>query len=244
MIELLLIFLIVAGAATVKGAIGFGFPLVAVPLLSSILGPRTAVPLVAIPATVSNMIMIVRGKGARAPGALILVFAGITVGTFIGALLVKVLDPRPLSLLVGALTLLYVVATVFRLTVRIPVSAGDRVAPVVGVVTGVIGGATGLFAPLLATYLHMLRLAKNEFVFWITVLFAAGNIVQVGSYFHLGLYGGSVLRLSLIACLPMIVGTWLGMRLQDRMDPDVFNRVILSIVFLASLNLLWRGVVG
>ncbi len=243
-VELLLVSLIVAGAATVKGAIGFGFPLVAVPLLSSILGPRVAVPLIAIPTGVSNLIMIVRGKGAPVRGALIMVLAGITVGTVIGALLFKVLDPRPLSVLVGTMTLLYVLATVFRLTVRIPAEFGDRAAPVVGVVTGVIGGATGIFAPPLATYLHMLQLAKTEFVFWITLLFAAGNIVQIASYVHLGLYGGPVLPMSLAACIPMAVGTWVGLVLQDRMDPEVFNRVILAIVFLASLNLLWHGVLG
>jgi uncharacterized membrane protein YfcA len=53
--------LVVCGASMLKGAIGFGFPLVAVPLLSTIIGPRVAIPVVAIPTLLSNFLVIRRG---------------------------------------------------------------------------------------------------------------------------------------------------------------------------------------
>jgi len=240
-LDLLLASVIIAGAAAVKGTIGFGFPLVAVPLLSSILGPKVAVPLIAIPSMVGNVILVVRGGATRISASLVAVFLGIILGTLAGALLIKALDPQRLSVLVGVVTLLYVVTTAFRLTVRIPITARERAAPVVGLLTGLMGGSTGVFAPLLASYLHMLELAKREFVFWITLLFLVGNIVQVGSYYQLGLYGGSVLKMSLLACLPMAAGTGLGLVLQDRLSPEAFSRIVLAIAFLASLNLLAHG---
>lgn len=240
-LELLLVSVIVAGAAAIKGTIGFGFPLVAVPLLSSILGPRIAVPLIAIPSLVGNVIMVVRGGATRITASLVVVFLGIILGTLAGALLIKALDPQLLSVLVGVITLLYVIATAVRLTVRIPIAARERAAPIVGLLAGLMGGSTGVFAPLLASYLHMLELAKREFVFWVTLMFLVGNIVQVGSYYQLGLYGGSVLEMSLLACLPMVVGTGLGLVLQDRLSPETFSRIVLAIAFLASLNLLAHG---
>ncbi len=241
--ELLLVSIVIAVAAVFKGMTGFGFPLVAVPLLSAVLGPRVAVPLIAIPTMVSNVIMVARGGATRATASLVAILAGIGVGTLAGALLIKVLDPRPLSLLVGAVSLLYVLATAFKLTLRIPPAAGERAAPVIGLVAGVIGGSTGIFAPFLASYLHLLRLAKREFVFWITMMFFIGNVVQIASYFHLGLYGGPVLGTSLVACLPMAVGTGVGLVVQDRLDQEAFGRVVLAIVFVASLNLLVRGLI-
>jgi uncharacterized protein len=240
-LQLLIVAVVIGGAAMIKGTIGFGFPLVAVPVLSAIMGPRAAVPLVAVPTLLSNFIMMSRGSASRASAHLVLALAGLAVGTLAGAALIKALDPRWLSVLVGVVTLGYVLATAFGLTALVPEAAGRRAAPVVGLAAGVMGGATGIFAPLLASYLHLLRMAKRDFVFWITMMFFVSNIVQVASYAHLGLYAGQVLVLSLAACVPMAIGTWSGMALQDRLNPEIFGRIVLGIVFIASLNLLVRG---
>ena len=239
--QLLLISAVIAGAATVKGAVGFGFPLVGIPLLSAIIGPRAAVPVIAVPTLLSNIIMVSRGSGSRANAHLVLTMAGLALGTLAGAAVIKALDPRSLSILVGAVALAYVLATAFRLTALVPERAGRRAAPVVGLAAGLMGGATGIFAPLLASYLHLLHMAKRDFVFWITIMFFVSNVVQVASYAHLGLYAGLVLALSLIGCVPMAIGTWSGLVLPDRLDPEVFGRIVLGIVFVASLNLLVRG---
>jgi uncharacterized membrane protein YfcA len=239
--QLLLISAVIAGAAMIKGTMGFGFPLVGIPLLSAIIGPRAAVPVIAVPTLLSNFIMVSRGSASRASAHLLLAIAGLAVGTLAGAAVIKVLDPRMLSVLVGAVTLGYVLATAFRLTALVPEAAGRRAAPVVGLAAGVLGGATGIFAPLLASYLHLLHMAKRDFVFWLTIMFFVSNIVQVASYAHLGLYAGQVLLLALIGCVPMAIGTWSGLVLQDRIDPEVFGRIVLGIVFIASLNLLVRG---
>jgi uncharacterized protein len=209
--------------------------------LSAIIGPRAAVPVIAVPTLLSNFMMVSRGSASRASAHLLLAIAGLAVGTLAGAAVIKVLDPRMLSVLVGAVTLGYVLATAFRLTALVPEAAGRRAAPVVGLAAGVLGGANGIFAPLLASYLHLLHMAKRDFVFWLTIMFFVSNIVQVASYAHLGLYAGQVLLLALIGCVPMAIGTWSGLVLQDRIDPEVFGRIVLGIVFIASLNLLVRG---
>lgn len=240
-LHLLLASTIVAGAAAVKGTIGFGFPLIAVPLLSTILGPRVAVPVVAIPTLLSNVFLVSRGGFSRATAPLAMVLVGIVLGTPVGAMLITALDPRALSVLIGAVAFLYALAAAFRLTVLVPPAVGMPAAPVVGLLAGLMGGLTGITSPLLASYLHLLRIEKREFVFWITVMFFVGNVVQVGSYARLGLYTGPVVSLSLLACLPMAAGTLVGIAMQDRLHPDAFSRVVLAVVFLASLNLLARG---
>jgi len=240
-VQLLLVLIVIAGAAAVKGTIGFGFPLVAVPLLSVLIGPRAAVPLTAIPTLLSNIMLATRGGGTRASASLILLLAGVVAGTLAGALLITALDPQVLSIIIGGLALLYVGATALHLTFSMPEPAGRRAAPVIGLLAGLMGGMTGAFAPLLASYLHLLRLAKQEFIFWITVMFLAGNVVQIASYAHLGLYPGPVLTLALVGCVPMAIGTWSGILLQDHLHPETFGRIVLAIVFVASLSLLAQG---
>jgi uncharacterized membrane protein YfcA len=91
---------VVCAASMIKGAIGFGFPLLAVPLLSVIMGPRVAIPVVAIPTLLSNILVIRRGGAGGAGGVLWPVLAGIAVWTVTGALLLGSLDPRLASGLV------------------------------------------------------------------------------------------------------------------------------------------------
>jgi uncharacterized membrane protein YfcA len=237
---------VVCAAATVKGTVGFGFPLIAIPVLTAAFGPRFAIPVV-VPATlISNVILISRGggRGAGSAAPFVATIAALVVGTVGGALLMHGLNAGTLEILVGAMSLLYVVVTVFRLSERVPPIAGRRAAPLVGLATGLLGGSTGIFSPILASYLHMLRLDKRAFVYWITLLFFVSNIVQAVTYYRLGLYGGSVLGTAVFACLPMAVGTWLGLVLQDRLHPEVFARVVLGLVCITSLNLIIAGTVG
>jgi uncharacterized protein len=232
---------VVCVASMIKGAIGFGFPLLAVPLLSAIMGPREAIPVVAIPTLLSNVLVIRRGGAGTAGGVLWPVLAGIAAGTVTGALLLGALNPRFASALVGSVALLYALATALRLAVRVPAAAVRRVGPAFGVLAGLMGGATGISSPLLASYLHFLGLEKREFVFWITVMFFIVNIAQVATYFRLGLYAGPVLTTALLACGPMVVGTVLGLALQDRLEPRLFERIVLAVVLIASLNLVGRS---
>ena len=104
--HILAIALVVIVAGVVKGAVGFGFPLVAAPLLSNIWDVRHAVLLLAL-AQFTNNVGIVFSLGARGwpparrPAALRRPWAGLVVGTVGGALLLATLDPNLLSAVVG-----------------------------------------------------------------------------------------------------------------------------------------------
>jgi uncharacterized protein len=236
-LQLLAASAVVCLASMIKGTIGFGFPLVAVPLLSALMGPRVAIPVVAIPTLLSNVLVIRRGGAAGTPAAMWMALSGLAVGTVAGALLLGSLDARLVSGLVGLVAILYVLATALRLTVRVPAASARQVGPVFGVLAGLMGGATGISSPLMASYLLLLRLEKREFVFWITVMFFIVNIAQVATYFRLGLYVVPVLTTALLVCVPMVIGTLAGLALQDRLAPRLFERIVLVVVFAAGLNL-------
>lgn len=240
-LQLLAASAIVCLASMIKGAIGFGFPLVAVPLLSTLMGPRVAIPVVAIPTLLSNVLVIRRGGAGGGAAAMWMALAGLAVGTVAGALLLGSLDVRLLSGLVGLVAILYVLATALRLTVRVPATSVRQAGPVFGVLAGLMGGATGISSPLMASYLLLLRLEKREFVFWITVMFFIVNIAQVATYFRLGLYTAPVLTTALLVCVPMAIGTLAGLALQDRLEPRFFERIVLAVVFAAGLNLVAKS---
>lgn len=237
------VLVVIAFAAAVKGALGFGFPLISVPIAATLIGARTAVVLIAVPVVFANLLIMIRGGGRltdlRQHAGLLL---GVVVGTIAGAQLLRRLDPGMLSLIVGISALVFAAFALMNRTPTISVRAQTYAGPGIGLVSGFMGGTTGIFAPLVAVYLHSLRLEKREFVFWLTASFFVGGLSQTLSYYRLGLYTGSIFIYALIACLPVIAGTRLGFWIQDRLPAETFRRLVLLLVSASGLNLVLRQI--
>lgn len=56
------VLVVVAFATAVKTTLGFGFPLIAVPISANLIGARTAVVLIAIPVLFSNLLILLRAE--------------------------------------------------------------------------------------------------------------------------------------------------------------------------------------
>jgi uncharacterized membrane protein YfcA len=236
-----IVLLVIAFAAAVKGALGFGFPLIAVPISANLIGARTAVVLIAVSVVFGNFIILLRGGGRvqdvrRFAGLLL----GVIVGTVIGALLLDRLDPGTLALIVGITSLLFAALGLLNITPEISPRAQLYTGPSIGLASGIMGGTTGIFAPLIAAYMHSLRLDKRGFVFWLTVAFLVGGAVQTLSYYRLGLYSGTTLLYAAATFIPIMVGTQLGFLIQDRLPAETFRRLVLLLVLASGLNLVIR----
>ena len=237
-----LVLIVVAFSMAVKGALGFGFPLIAVPLAANLIGARTAVVLIAIPVVFGNLLILLRGGGSteelrRFSGLLV----GVVGGTVIGAQLLGRLDPGVVSLIVGITAVLLAVLTWGNLMPPISPKAQRVVGPTVGTAAGVLGGTTGIYAPLIAAYVHALRVDKRVFVYWLTASFFLGGVVQVVSYWRLGLYSWTLVTYAVATFVPVVIGTWLGFWIQDRLPVTLFRRLVLLLVLLSGLRLVWPG---
>lgn len=236
-----LVLVVVAFSSAVKGALGFGFPLIAVPLAANLIGARTAVVLIAISVVFGNFLILVRGGGSttelrRFAGLL----AGVVGGTVIGAQLLRRLDPSVVSLIVGVTAVLLAVLAWGHLMPPISAQAQKVAGPTVGLAAGVMGGTTGIFAPLIAAYVHALQVDKRVFVYWLTAAFFLGGVTQVVSYWRLGLYTWKLLGYAVATFVPVIAGTWAGFWIQDRLPVTLFRRLVLVLVLASGINLILR----
>ncbi|HEV8340084.1 MAG TPA: sulfite exporter TauE/SafE family protein [bacterium] len=234
--------LIVFGAATVKGVAGLGFPLITVPLVANIIGPPAAVVVIAVPTVASNLFMVAQGGGSVTRlRQLAWMIAGLLAGTAVGARALRDISPRLLTVILGIIAVGYAGSALLRLPVRLPSSPRPGVSLTVGAATGLIGGATTIYAPLVSAYVDTMGLARDEFVFWVTALFLIGTSTQVLTYLHAGIYRGNLLWFALLLCLPMLAGTWIGMRVRRRLPPEGFRTLVLVLILLSGVSLLVRA---
>ncbi len=241
-LRLALVLLAIGAAAVVKGVTGFGFPLVATPLISIVMDARSAVIILSLVSLFGNFGIMLRGGGNQPTfWRLAPMIGGLGVGTIIGAQFVAAVDPVALGILVGACTLTFAFVSLLKPELVVPAGLERYLALPMGLGGGLLGGSTSIFAPLIASYLHALQLAKREFVFFVTLLYSVGGIVQVGSYWNLGLYSRNLLLIIAVALIPNALGLALGVRFQDRVDAALFRRLTLAVIFFSGTSLVIRG---
>lgn len=232
--------LLVAGF--VKGAIGFGFPTVATPLLALATDVRTAVVILLLPNIVMDGVQIFRRPGvlAAARRHAPLILAGV-VGTVVGTQFLRWMSSRALLLALGTLILVFVTFSLARPAWRLPPDLEQPLGPVVGLLAGVLGGITNVFALPLAPYLYALDLPKAEFVRAISTAFLVFKLTQFGAVWQVGLMEPGLVGLSVGAAAVGLLSFRVGLLGQDRIRPEVFNRAVLGFLAIVSVTMLVRA---
>jgi uncharacterized membrane protein YfcA len=232
----------VAVAAFVKGAVGFGYPLIATPLLAFATDVRTAVAVLVIPNILMDGAQVVRRPGIvaalrrHAP----LIAAGI-IGTVVGTQFLAVLSTRGLLLTLGATLLVFVILSVARPAWRLAPGSERLLGPAVGLLAGTLGGLTNTPAVALTPYYYAIGLAKAEFVRALSATFLVFKLTQLGAVWQVGLLDRRVLLPWLAATLVSLAGFRLGLAAQDRVPQATFNRAVLLLLTVVAVAMLARA---
>jgi uncharacterized membrane protein YfcA len=226
----------VAVSAFIKGAIGFGFPTLATPLMSLFLDVKTAMVVLILPNIVMDAIQLVR-RGA--PPAIVRRMAWLlpfgALGTVVGTHLLAVMPSRTVLLVLGCFVILFVALNATRFSPRLPPRWEPWASPIVGLVAGVVGGITNVPGTPLVIYFYALGMAKHEFVASVALTFVIYKLVQLGSVALYGLLSWRLLVASLGCTAVALAAFHGGLMVQDRLEQHAFNRAVL--VFLGGLGL-------
>jgi hypothetical protein len=163
---------------------------------------------------------------------------GGAIGVPIGGEILRWTSPVSVRLGIGAILIIFSLYSLIRPKLTSATDAGKLSDGTVGVVNGVIGGATGL-AGIIATVWCSLRgwspaeqravfQPVGVSVFLMTVLWLGGT----------GMIGKNTVGLFLIGLPALAVGTWAGLKLFGRLNEAVFRRVVLVLLLLSGISLL------
>lgn len=230
----LLAFLALALGGFCKGLTGMGQALIAIPLLAPAIGVRDAVVVMSIENFVTNGAQIRRHRadGGGVGGLRALAIAGI-VGTALGSMVLTELSESTLSIAVGAVVMAYVALRVLAPGLRFGSARPAVSAAVVGA-AGVVQGATGVAGPVVASYLHGLRLDPVTFVYTASYLSQAFAVAQLASLLVLGLYTSGLVALAVVGLLPLWFSFEFGEALRPRLPTRAFDVVVLVLVAAAG----------
>lgn len=231
----------------VKGAAGFGLPLVATPILLFAVTVPEAVVMLICSVLASNMIQAFQARQGWRIIRLFwpMVLANAVILMFGASVLVST-DARLLTSLVGVMILLSAIAALVpsvsgRLYQLVPLSAKRMILPA-GILSGIIGSSTSIFGfPSLQVIMlnaTLLQLDKHSIAFAFAIMLASGHVSLWQGIIGGGYEMGGMIWVSLLLVVPMAVGLVLGISLRDRLSLVAFRRLVHGCLAVAGGSLL------
>jgi uncharacterized protein len=228
-------------AGLVKGVTGMGLPTVAMGILGGLLSPLTAAALLIVPSFVTNVWQLLAGPGFT-PLLLRLwpMMLAIPVGTLAGSSLLVNGDSAHTTVALGLTLGAYAAYTLFARQHPIPGRWHNRLSPPVGLATGIITGATGVFVIPAVPYLQALGFERDELVQALGLSFTVSTIALGGALYWHGTLPAADLKSSALVIIPALAGMAAGQALRQRISPSAFRRGFLICMLVLGLEMALR----
>ncbi|MEA2904555.1 MAG: uncharacterized protein QOI12_1942 [Alphaproteobacteria bacterium] len=230
-------------AGFVKGVIGLGLPTVAIGLLSLAMPPAQAAAILVVPSLVTNVWQLAVGASLKALlRRLWSLLAGICIGCWAGAGQLTSADSGGALAALGIVLVIYAVVGLALPPMKVPARAEPWLSPVIGLLTGVISAATGVFTIPAVPYLQALALERDELVQALGLMFTVATISLAVILARDGALQVSLAGVSLLALFPALAGMWLGQVVRGRVRPEVFRLFFFLGLLVLGIHLALRAV--
>jgi uncharacterized membrane protein YfcA len=215
-------------AASVNGALGYGFSSLTVPLALVFYTNRILNPAVVVIEVVLNwyVLFINRRSLPFVWKRVFPILVGMLPGIAIGAFVLALLQPGWIKLATYAiiLPLILVQAAGWRRPIRL----GWLVGLPFGTGLGVLYSVTTISGPPLAILFNNQGLVKDEFRAGLALVRVVESSVTAVVYYQLGLFVAESRSIALLFVPSVMIGIPLGTYLIRRMDSETFRRICMS----------------
>jgi uncharacterized membrane protein YfcA len=227
----------------IKGALGVGTPLLTVPMMALVLPPQMAIAIMAIPVVVANLWQFAQAERSTAVIARFWpTFLAILVGTWVGVKILSVIDEKTLLVVVGISVIGFALLQGSRFRLHLPDPMVKPAGLFFGGASGLIGGLSSFFGPMLIVYLISIRnLDKNQFVSSISFLYVSAVVPWTVTLYLFGILDQRMLIYSALATIPVTIGLLIGQRIRRRISDARFQYLIIGILVVSGCSMLWRA---
>ena len=225
-----------------KGALGIGMPLLAMPVIALFMSVPEALTVLSLPILITNLWQALQGGHliplVRRFWLLAIVMA---IGIGIGTQALVLFDQKVLYLVMGIVVIVQPILRLLKPDFHFSPQAQKVVGPILATLSGVIGGMTGFFGPLLLVYFATLGLQKDHFTAAVAMIFVVGGLSLSIFLARLGFMKGPELMVSLAALLPALLGIYAGQLIRSRISQEQFEKGLGVFLLILGVSLLIKA---
>jgi uncharacterized membrane protein YfcA len=237
----LLAFSAFAIAAFLKGLTGLGFSTLCLGFLALFMDLKLAIPLVFIPSLSSNiMVMVQSGRFFEALRRFWPLYISALPGLTLGIWFLDASQNDAPKAILGISMLLY---GIWGLQKGLGYLSGKREKQLmlpVGIVSGMVNGATGSQLMPIMPYLLSLKMDQDIFVQTINCAFTFNTLVMITALGKLGLVTLPVVLISAGGVIPVALGIFLGGRIRKGVSDEFYRKMVLILLIVLGVNLVLR----
>jgi uncharacterized membrane protein YfcA len=164
---------------------------------------------------------------------------GICGGSWAGAGLLA--NGAQAAAALGVALMLYGALGLISVELSVPGRIEWWLGPLVGIATGVVTAATGVYVIPAVPYMQSLGLDKDELVQASGLSFTVSTVALAAVLARSGAFEGTIAGASLLALLPALAGMAFGQWVRVRIRPDVFRICFLLGLLVLGAHLALRG---
>lgn len=224
----------------IHGTLGLGFPMVATPMLATIMDVRSAILITLLPTMAVNITSILKSEArletARQFSPLI-IFA--LLGSVIGSGVLAITDPAPFRVLLAGLILLYLWNGL-----RIPRQwlENNRLLAMAlfGGIAGMAAGTTNVMVAVLIIYFLSMETPRATLVPALNSCFLVGKASQIVVLAIAGLVSLRLIIETTPLAVAAVIALLLGQRLQPRIHTTTYQAILRKLLLLLAIVLIYQ----
>jgi uncharacterized protein len=211
---------------------GFGFGLVATPLLFLFLDSKIVVLFGAGLGSIIGLLILIQARHYIKPGISIILGLSSLVGLPIGIYLISHISAPILKIVIGVLVIIFTLFLGLGFTIKTKKELQGCA------VSGFIGGAlmsgTGLGGPPVILFLLNQEHEKNVFRACIASFFLVSGIASFAALGISGAVSGTYLLTTATYIPLVIIAYFAGIAILPHVDQSLFRKIVLAIIFLSG----------
>jgi len=227
-------------AGMIHGTLGLGFPMVATPMLATMMDVRSAILITLLPTMAVNIASIANNKSSLAstrPFLPLVLFA--LLGSIAGASVLAVTDPAPFRIVLAALILLYLWNGI-RIPKQWLMNNSLLAMAIFGLIAGVSAGTTNVMVAILIIYFMSLETPRSTLVPALNSCFLVGKISQIVVLAIAGLVSVRLMLETAPLAVAAVIALLLGQRLQPRIQVNTYQAILRKLLLLLAIVLIYQ----
>ncbi len=229
-------------AGLLKGVIGVGMPIVALPLVSMFIDVRASVMLLAMPLVLSNIPQAVEGGASRAClYRLMPVFAGMIPGILVGVRVMLSIEAAIAKMIAGVVVIGIAAFTLLAPKFEITGRSETPLGALSGFFGGILGGLAAMPGPLVFTYLLAKGLRGRSFTKEASMFLVISAALLAAVLTSSKSFDRSDIGISILAVVPVVAGMVFGQKLRDAIPAESFKKFVLIAVLASGVELLRKS---
>lgn len=236
---ILALIVIIFCSSLVHGSIGFGFGMIATPMVALFTDLQTAITYILIPTMVVNIISISsEGKFFEALKKFWFIILLMVVGSSIGTVLLVYSNSEYFKLLLAFIILVYLIQSFIRIEVSFVAKHPKASSYGLGIIGGTISGLTNVVAPLMIIYTLELKYSKKDAIQLSNLCFLFTKIGQIIVFLYYGAFTYNTFETSFITLLAVLIGMFLGIKIKKRIDAKFYAKILKVLLFIIACLLI------